>query len=169
MQELTRELYTMKETVMDVLMYLFDNYFEEEVEFSPDQESLKIQLKEAGFGGQQVDKAFDWLEGLALRKESNISVHLTDTKSLRLFNDNEIAKLDADCRGFLLYLEQAGVLSVSERELVIDRVMALETDYIDLQQLKWVVLMVLFNQPDKEAAITWMEDIVMDDINANLH
>jgi Smg protein len=159
----------MKETVMDVLMYLFDNYIEEEVEFSPDQESLKIQLKEAGFGGQQVDKAFDWLEGLALRKESNISVHLTDTKSLRLFNDNEIAKLDADCRGFLLYLEQAGVLSVSERELVIDRVMALETDDIDLQKLKWVVLMVLFNQPDKEAAIAWMEDIVMDNINANLH
>ena len=159
----------MKETVMDVLMYLFDNYIEEEVEFSPDQESLKIQLKEAGFGGQQVDKAFDWLEGLALRKESNISVHLTDTKSIRLFNDNEIAKLDADCRGFLLYLEQAGVLSVSERELVIDRVMALETDDIDLQKLKWVVLMVLFNQPDKEAAIAWMEDIVMDNINANLH
>jgi len=159
----------MKETVMDVLMYLFDNYIEEEVEFSPDQESLKIQLKEAGFGGQQVDKAFDWLEGLALRKESNISVHLTDTKSLRLFNDNEIAKLDADCRGFLLYLEQADVLSVSERELVIDRVMALETDDIDLQKLKWVVLMVLFNQPDKEAAIAWMEDIVMDNINANLH
>jgi Smg protein len=47
--------------------------------------------------------------------------------------------------------------------------MALESDDIDLQQLKWVVLMVLFNQPDKEAAITWMEDIVMDDINANLH
>jgi len=169
MQELTRELFTMKETVMDVLMYLFDNYFEEEVEFSSDQESLKTQLKEAGFGGHQVDKAFDWLEGLALRKESNISVHLTDTQSLRLFNDNEVAKLDTECRGFLLYLEQAGVLSVSERELVIDRVMALETDYIDLQQLKWVVLMVLFNQPDKEAAITWMEDIVMDDINTNLH
>jgi Smg protein len=47
--------------------------------------------------------------------------------------------------------------------------MALESCEIDLQRLKWVVLMVLFNQPDKEAAITWMEDIVMDDINTNLH
>ena len=159
----------MKETVLDVLMFLFDNYIEEEAEFSPDQESLKTQLKEAGFGGHQVDKAFDWLEGLALRKENNASDYLTNAQSLRLFNDKEVAKLDIDCRGFLLYLEQAGVLNAFERELVVDRVMALETDEIDLQQLKWVVLMVLFNQPDRDAAIAWMEDIVMDDIDASLH
>ena len=94
---------------------------------------------------------------------------LPDTPSLRLFNDQELDRLDSGCRGFLLFLEQAKVLGSHERELVIDRIMALESNEIDLQQLKWVVLMVLFNQPDKEAAITWMEDIVMDDINANLH
>ena len=159
----------MKETVLDVLMYLFDNYIEEEIEFSPDQESLKTQLKEAGFGGLQVDKAFNWLEGLAIQKEKNGSTKLSDTQSLRLYCDDELGKLDAECRGFLLYLEQAGVLDISERELVIDRVMALESEDIDLQQLKWVVLMVLFNQPGKEEVITWMEDIVMDDLNANMH
>jgi Smg protein len=94
---------------------------------------------------------------------------LSELSSLRLFSSQELERLDADCRGFLLFLEQAKVLNSHERELVIDRIMALESDDIDLQQLKWVVLMVLFNQPDKEAAITWMEDIVMDDINANLH
>ncbi len=159
----------MKETVLDVLMYLFDNYIEEDIEISPDQDSLKTQLVEAGFGDHQVNKAFDWLDGLALQKENNESVKMADKKSLRLFSDEELEKLNAECRGFLLYLEQAGVLGNDERELVIDRVMALETDEIDLQQLKWVVLMVLFNQPDKEAAIAWMEDIVMDDINTNLH
>jgi Smg protein len=47
--------------------------------------------------------------------------------------------------------------------------MALDIDGIDLRQLKWVILMVLFNQPGKEAAFAWMEDIVMDDVNAILH
>lgn len=159
----------MKASVMDVLMYLFDNYIDEDIEISPDQESLKSRLREAGFGSSQVDKAFDWLEGLALQKESNENINYTNEQSLRLFNDDETGKLDTVCRGFLLYLEQTGVLGVSERELVIDRVMALETDEIDLHQLKWVVLMVLFNQPDKEAAVAWMEDIVMEDINTNLH
>lgn len=159
----------MKETVLDVLMYIFDNYMEDDVEFVPDQELLKNRLIEAGFLDQQVEKAFAWLEGLAEKKEHKDSLHLPDSPSLRLFNDQELERLDSSCRGFLLFLEQAKVLSSHERELVIDRIMALESDDIDLQQLKWVVLMVLFNQPDKEAAITWMEDIVMDNINANLH
>ena len=159
----------MKETVLDVLMYIFDNYMEDDVELFPDQELLKDRLIEAGFLDQQVDKAFAWLESLAEKKENPGALHQSDFPSLRLFNDQELDRLNSSCRGFLLFLEQAGVLSSHERELVIDRIMALETDEIDLLQLKWVVLMVLFNQPDKEAAITWMEDIVMDDFNANLH
>ncbi len=55
----------MKETVLDVLMYLFDNYIEDDVEFTPDEDVLRVELKEAGFGEHQVSKAFDWLEGLA--------------------------------------------------------------------------------------------------------
>jgi Smg protein len=159
----------MKETVLDVLMYIFDNYIEEDIEFVPDQESLKDQLVEAGFRDQQIEKAFAWLEGLATYKTHPDAINLSELPSLRLFSSQELDRLDAECRGFLLFLEQAKVLNSHERELVIDRIMALESDDIDLQQLKWVVLMVLFNQPDKEAAITWMEDIVMDDINANLH
>ena len=159
----------MKETVLDVLMYIFDNYIEEDLEIVPDQESLKNQLMEAGFRDQQIEKAFAWLEGLATYKDHTDSINLSELPSLRLFSSQELDRLDAECRGFLLFLEQAKVLNSHERELVIDRIMALECDDIDIQQLKWVVLMVLFNQPDKEAAITWMEDIVMDDINANLH
>ena len=158
----------MKETVLDVLMYIFDNYIEDDLEFTPDQESLKSQLIEAGFRDLQIDKAFSWLEGLAAQRDF-ADTTTSELSSIRVFNDQELNRLNAECRGFLLFLEQARVLNVKERELVIDRIMALESCEIDLQRLKWVVLMVLFNQPDKEAAITWMEDIVMDDNNTNLH
>ena len=59
----------MKETVLDVLMYIFDNYMEDDVEFVPDQEFLKNHLIEVGFLGHQIDKAFAWLEGLAEKRE----------------------------------------------------------------------------------------------------
>jgi Smg protein len=52
---------------------------------------------------------------------------------------------------------------------VIDRVMALESDEINLPQLKWIILMVLLNQPGKEVDFDWMEDIVMDDAHGGLH
>ncbi len=159
----------MKETVFDVLMYLFDNYFEEYYEISSDQESLKSELKQAGFGDTPVNKAFDWLEGLVLQKDLIQSGSLAKNTTLRMFNDREMEKLDTECRGFILFLEQTGVIDAFDREVIIDRIMALEAGEVDLQQLKWVALMVLLNQPDKEAAFTWMEDIVMDDIDMGLH
>jgi Smg protein len=159
----------MKETVFDVLMYLFDNYFEDDYEINSDQESLKYELVQAGFGDNQVSKAFDWLEGLALQKDLIQSENLAEKSTLRMYSEREMEKLDVKCRGFLLFLEQSGVLDAYDREVVIDRAMALEAEEIDLQQLKWVVLMVLLNQPGKEAAFTWMEDIVMDDTHSGLH
>ena len=159
----------MKETVFDVLMYLFDNYFEEYYEISSDQESLKSELKQAGFGDTPVNKAFNWLEGLALQKDLIQSGSLAKNTTLRMFNDREMEKLDTECRGFILFLEQTGVIDAFDREVIIDRIMAVEAGEVDLQQLKWVALMVLLNQPDKEAAFTWMEDIVMDDVDMGLH
>ena len=76
---------------------------------------------------------------------------------IRVFHEAEQDKLDVDARGFLLFLEQHGVLDADQRELVVDRAMALDQDELDLDDLKWVVLMVLFNQPGSEAAYAWME------------
>jgi len=159
----------MKETVFDVLMFIFDNYIEDSMEMNPDQESLKFELKQAGFPDSQVNKAFDWLEGLASQKDLIQKGNLAENNTLRVFNDNEMEKLSTECRGFLLFLEQTGVLDAYDREVAIDRLMALETEEIDIQQLKWVILMVLLNQPGKEAACTWMEDIFMDDVVPGLH
>ncbi len=159
----------MKETVLDVLMYLFDNYEDEDVKLTPDQDALRGQLVDAGFAEREVGKAFDWLEDLATQKDNHYPSTDIETSALRIYHVKELQKLDTECRGFLLFLEQAGVLDSQNRELVIDRVMALESEDIDLQQLKWVVLMVLFNQPGKEGIVTWMEDVVMDDLNANMH
>lgn len=159
----------MKESVFDVLMYLFDHYFDEYYEISSDQESLKFELRRAGFGDVQVDRAFDWLEGLALQKDLIQADKLNENNTLRIFVDREMEKLDTDCRGFILFLEQIGVLDAFDREVVIDRLMALGADEIDLQQLKWVVLMVLLNQPGKEDAYSWMEDFFMDELDSGLH
>ena len=159
----------MKESVFDVLMYLFDNYLEEYNEITTDQDSLKFELKRAGFGDGQVNKAFDWLEGLARQKDLISISELKGNKTIRIFNSKETDKLDSECRGFILFLEQTGVLDAFDREVVIDRLMALDVDEIDMQQLKWVVLMVLLNQPGKEAAYTWMEDILMEEPDPGLH
>jgi Smg protein len=62
----------------------------------------------------------------------------------------------------LLSLEQAGILNALQREIVIDRLMALDAEDFDLEQVRWVVLMVLSSQPGQEQACARMEDIVFD-------
>ena len=158
----------MKESVLDVLIYLFDHYVEQELEIIPNQQDLKSQLNQAGFADIQIDKAINWLEGLAVKKYE-FDADIVHSRSTRVFSGIENEKLDVECKGFLIFLEQSGVLDSEDRELVIDRVMALETDVIELQQLKWVVLMVLFNRPGKEAAFAWMEDIILDEVSTVVH
>ena len=151
----------MKENVLDVLMYLFENYFYEEPEEQPDRDSLEQNLHEAGFTNGEIDKAFKWLDGLAEQRfQPEFKMH-TD-EPVRVFVDSEINRLDTDCRDFLMYLSNCGVLDVQRRELVLDRLMALEAEEICLEDVKWVVLMVLFNQPGQEANFAWMEDLMFD-------
>ena len=159
----------MKEDVLDVLMYLFENYMDDDISMNEDPETLKNQLLEAGFLSSEIKKAFTWLEDLATLQASSDARPAHTSSSIRVFHPEEEKKLDIDCRGFLMFLEQMSVLNSSSRELVIDRIMALESDEIDLDQVKWVVLMVLFNQPGLEEAFTWMENMVMEEFQQPLH
>jgi Smg protein len=54
-------------------------------------------------------------------------------------------------------------LQPAQRELVIDRLFALDHDEIDVEQTKWVVMMVLFSQPGQQDAYAQMEDLVFAD------
>jgi len=151
----------MKENVFDVLMYLFENYLYDD-EPQPDRDSLEGELFEAGFHPGEVRRAFTWLDDLAKTREHPPGAALDSSRSIRLFSEHETAKLDLECRGFILFLEQIGVLTPTSREVVIDRLMALDDDDIDLDELKWVTLMVLFNQPGQEEAFAWMENYLFD-------
>lgn len=145
----------MKENILDVLIYLFENYPDDEFVPETDQESVKTRLAQDGFNATVVDRAFTWLEGLA-PVTGDIPEHLSDGyPSVRLFTPMELQRLDVECRGFLLFLEQLGILDSISRELVIDRTMALDSEEIDLEQMKWVVQMVLFNQSEKLGEFSW--------------
>ncbi len=158
----------MKENMIDVLLYLFQNYISDDSDMGSDRESVEQELLDAGFPAQEILRALEWLEGLTSRQETPIVV-FTEERNFRIYTHAEMARLDVECRGFLLFLEQTGVLSSEGREWVIERVMALATDDIDLTQLKWIILMVLFNRPGQEEAYAWMEDLMFEDNAVYLH
>ena len=157
----------MKETILDVLLFLFENYFYDDPDAVRDRDSLQHGLIQAGFSPTEISKAFDWLEELANQRPAVDEARADGP--VRISAGAELDRLDRECLGFLMFLEQHGVLDADRRELVIDRAMALDQEEVDLDDLKWVVLMVLFNQPGAEAAFAWMETQMFGDDPEPIH
>ena len=157
----------MKDSVLDILIHLFENFLDAEDDSTPDREALKADLEQAGYPEAEIERALLWLESLATDPDRALGEGTA--RAVRVFSGSEQVRLDTDVRGYLLHLENLGILSVRQREVVIDRLLALEADDIDIEQLKWVVLMVLFSQPGQENAYQRMEDLVFDERRDAMH
>ena len=146
--------------MFDVLMYLFETYIHTEAELRVDQDKLEQDLTDAGFDREDIYNALLWLEKLADYQEGLAEPMqlASDPLSMRIYT-----------RGFLLFLEQIQVLNLETREMVIERVLALDTAEFDLEDLKWVILMVLFNIPGCENAYQQMEELLFEVNEGMLH
>ena len=128
----------------DILVYLFENC--QQAELAYDRQRVAKKLSAAGFDDYDISEALHWLAGV-LRAPQSIDTVLPDSRSsFRAFAPRELAKLDSACRGFLITLEQSGILSPQTRELVIERALAASGHALALEQLKLIVLMVLWNR-----------------------
>lgn len=175
----------MNGTVLDILIYVFDRYMLDEAPEVPEREALARDLESAGFGEDNVERALDWLADLAGERHRSIQAGNvvegedaeqpvedetpTTPGSLRVYAAPELLHLPPDCRGLLMTLEQVGILSPLQREIVIERLLALDAEEFDLEKVKWVVLMVLSSQPGQEQACARMEDLVFEGPEAPLH
>jgi Smg protein len=133
-----------------------------------DHGELEDELTRAGFSSSEVAQALTWLDDLARRMEHSDD-RPRDLGSMRIFTIAEATKLDLDARGLLLFLEQNGILDPSSRELVIERALAIEQAAVSVDELKWVVLLVLMNRPGREDAFSQMEELIYGDEPAYLH
>lgn len=151
-------------SVLDILIYVFDRYMLDEVPEVPEREHLARDLERVGFAHAKVERALDWLADLNSERDRPAlpQAGRGAGAAARIFSDGELARLSTECRGFLVTLERLGILSPQQREIVIERMLALDADELDTEQLKWVVLMVLSSQPGQEQAFERLESLVAD-------
>lgn len=155
----------MNENIFDVLVYLFEQYLDSGLDQDPDADALYSELIEAGYPQVEINQAFDWLESLT----QHHPIKPVSSGSMRIYSAYEMARLDTECRGLLLFLEQTGILTPDCREIVLDRVLDFDEEVISMENLKWIVLMVLFSQPDEELAFARMETLVYENLPNYLH
>ncbi|MGH8427196.1 MAG: DUF494 family protein [Gammaproteobacteria bacterium] len=157
----------MNPSVLDVLLYLFEHYLDDADE-PPPRATLERMLHSGGFPASRVSRALDWLEALAAREETP-TPGAARAGVLRVFADAECERLDTEARGFLLHLEQCGILEPAQREIVIEHLLTLDDEPAGIEEVKWVVLITLFHQPGQEAAFARMEDLLYADLAATAH
>ena len=142
--------------MIDILVYLFENYFDFSLHPKPD--ALARKLNAVGFDKDEISQAIAWLSGL---KNTRIVEFSGNPRSLRIYTREEQQKLDSECLGFMRFLEAAEVITPALRELIIDRALLLRDLPVTLTKFKIIVLMVLWSrEQDLEPLI--VEELLYD-------
>jgi Smg protein len=152
--------------MFDILVYLFENYYQAQA--YPDYDTLERKLHAAGFENDDIHDALDWLNSLTRRPDEGIPESLDTRSSFRGYSKDESAKLPLECRGFIAFLESAKILTPLLRELIIERAMSLPSEFVGLDKLKVIVLMVLWTRRGNVDALV-LDELIPDGDTRQVH
>lgn len=150
--------------MFDILVYVFENYLPDAC---PEPAALARKLSAAGFAEEEIGEALDWLAGLDEAGASAGLLRAPTAGTVRIYDEEELAQLPVDCRGFLAFLEQADAVGAEARELVIERAVALPE--VNLATFKIIVLMVLWRRQLPLDSLIFEELIAEEDEERLLH
>jgi len=128
----------LKQDILEVLIYLFENY--------------------------RLEGLMDICEQDEAQSLSSQTSH-----SIRFFTNEEHQRLGLAGQSLLLRLGNVGVLDQYSREMVIDRVMALDVAQLHLDHIRWVILMVLSNRPGYREITEWAEVVISESVLPVIH
>jgi len=135
--------------MFDVLVYLYENYWRPDA--CPEHEQLTRKLSAVGFESEEIQDALTWLDGLAQGAQAGAQAQ--SVRSMRVYTDAERDLLGEESISFISFLESAGVLPPSMREMVLDRAKAVGEAPIDLEHLKVIALMVFWSLGEEPDAL----------------
>lgn len=135
--------------MFDVLVYLYEHYWRPDA--FPESDLLARKLSAVGFDADEITEALTWLDGLAQAASTTAVQPVSD--SVRVFAQAELDHVGVEALGFIQFLESAGVLTPALREVILDRVLAIPGGPVELDDLKVIVLMVLWSSGEEPDAL----------------
>ena len=151
--------------MFEILMYLFESYFN--AGSYPDPDKLSRKLSAAGFEDEEISDALTWLSALQQQDPASYPDSLAHTGH-RHFAGLEIQRLSEEARQFLKFSEQQHLISAVEREMIIDRAVALQQENLAADKLKLIMLMVLWSR-HQELDPLLIEELLTPLHSAQLH
>ena len=136
--------------MFDILVYLYETYYRPDA--CPEPAALAKKLSAVGFDDVEISEALVWLNDLAAMAGVEQSLTAASTGT-RFYVRQELDVLGTAAVGFIQFLESAGLLSPLQREIVIERALALDEAPVSLGKLKIIVLMLLWSQGKEPDAL----------------
>ena len=149
--------------MLDLLIYLFENYISTKPKLN--MNAITVELEEAGFNNKDISTAFDWFNHL--EKLSN-GPDLTNKNSIRVLSHKEYEKISKEGFTFLTFLLNAKILNPTEFEVILDQIMILNQKYINIDEMRWIVMMTLWKS-GKENSYLFVEDSLFHNKRTQLH
>lgn len=129
--------------MFDILMFLFESYFY--TGDKPDSGKLSLKLSVAGFENEEITRALDWLSSLKQLSQQDYPAAINQS-GIRCFSGMENSRISLEARRFIVFLEQSKVITPVEREMILDRAVALGREDLSVDKIKLITLLVLWNQ-----------------------
>lgn len=140
--------------MFEVLVFMFENYFANQS--MPDDATMEQELSEAGFEQSDILGAFDWYQEMKSMLNAPELAYTHKDSAMRVFTKSESKRIDTESLGFLIFLQQADIIDDIERDLIIDRAMALKQK-VKIEEMRWITMMALWNK-GREKDYSFVED-----------
>src|SRR4051812_38932902 len=119
--------------MFDILVYLYETYYRPDA--CPEPAALARKLSAVGFDDVEISEALVWLTDLTEMAGDEALDHF-DSNGTRFYVHQEVDALGREAIGFIQFLESAKVLGPVQREIVIERALALGESPVGLGKLK---------------------------------
>lgn len=151
--------------MFDILVYLYETYYRPEA--CPAPEALVKKLCAVGFDEDEICEAIDWLAVLQRQITPNLPAQPLSS-GFRVYAAQEIAALGLGAVGFIQFLDAAKLINPQQREIIIERALAVDETPISLDKLKIIVLLMLWSQ-GKEPDLLMFDELLLSDEQIKPH
>ncbi len=152
--------------MFEVLIFMFENYFSNHA--LPDNDIMVQELSAAGFEKTDILGAVDWFHEMKSMLREPPAVYSHKHTATRMFTNSELKKINTESIGFILFLQQANVINDVERDLIIDRAMVLKQEQINIEEIRWITMIALWNE-GREKDYLFVEDALFNPRGLTLH
>jgi Smg protein len=152
--------------MFDVLVYLYENCGA--FQACQDAASITQRLSDAGFDDDEISDAIAWLRDLDRVTTDSIALRPPAADAFRVYAGFEVGRLTPPGIAFMSFLEAEGQLTPTQREIVIERALAVREAPVALAKLKVIVLMVLWSQQADIDALM-LEELLDDGADREMH